>query len=107
MTKIHERLSKEQLDEKQELILELSERLLEGLKSSKLFKGGMTNRQIVLDTLLGVGFFTASILDATKRCSGGNETVSNFYKEELLPTACDMYAEMSAEKEEEDKLKFS
>lgn len=99
-----ERLSKEQLDEKQRLILGLSEKLLDALKSSELFKNGLENENIAFDVLMGIGCFTASILDAADRCTGGEGSISNFYTEEILPTSCKMYKELTNAKKFKDKM---
>ena len=99
-------LSKEELEEKQRLILDLSDKLLEALKSSEMFKQGMTNKHIALDVLMGIGFFTASILDAADECAGANDAFSEFYTEEILPTAYKMYKELNEMKETQDPNKM-
>ena len=97
-------LSKEELDEKQQLILELSEKLLDGLKSSEMFKHGLENKNIAFDVLMGIGFFTASILDAADRCAGSEGKMGEFYIEELLPTACKMYEELTELQKTKNKM---
>ena len=98
-----ERLSENKLKEKQQLILELSERLLAGLKSSEMFKHGLENRNIAFDVLMGIGFFTASILDAADRCASDEGKIGDFYTKEILPTACELYKDLINVKEFKDK----
>lgn len=96
-------LSEEELDEKQRLIVDLADRLLQGLKSSELFKHGLENKNIAFDVLMGIGFFTASILDAADRCTGKEGSISDFYAEEILPNSCKMYKELTNAKKFKDK----
>ena len=99
-----ETFSENELNEKQQLILELSEKLLAGLKSSEMFKHGLENKNIAFDVLMGIGFFTASILDAADRCVGSEGKMGEFYIEELLPTSCKMYEELTELQKAKNKM---
>ena len=101
-----ETLSEEQLHEKQELISKLSDDLLMTLKESELFENGLENRQIALDTLMGIGMFTASILDAAEKSIHTKGAMTEFYRDEILPSAFRLINELE-EIDEEEKLKFS
>lgn len=100
------KLSDEQMKEKQDLIIELADDLRNALRESKIMKQGRHNPQVLLDCFMGIGIFTASILDAAERALKGAD-MSDYYIKVILPSSKILYDELqniAKNKEEDEKI---
>ena len=93
MTEINKKLGKltfEEATEKERLIKDLAQDLLEAYRKSTLFKTGKTNKEIEFDSTMGIALFTAHILKAIDSSMGNDGRFYDFYMEHILPSNIEM-----------------